>query len=100
MQADTTIYYSPANGATRRFHAIEDCPRLANSETVRESEYRNRPLRSTPCAYCQDEFEESTPVVTDGGRVQPSERTCARCEADALPGSRFCFGHSRIQSDD
>jgi hypothetical protein len=23
-------------------------------------------------------------------------RQCARCEADALPGSRFCVGHSRL----
>jgi len=37
--------------------------------------------------------------VTDGGRVQDDRRKCARCDADAIPGSRFCLGHSDVLPD-
>lgn len=42
---------------------------------------------------------EPAQVATDGGRVQPDRRQCARCDADALPGSRFCIGHSEVLPD-
>lgn len=37
--------------------------------------------------------------VPDGGRVQDERRQCARCDADAVPGSRFCIGHSEVLPD-
>jgi hypothetical protein len=38
-------------------------------------------------------------LVTDGGRTPSSTRTCARCDSDAVPGSRFCDDHGRIATD-
>lgn len=38
-------------------------------------------------------------VLPDGGRVPDECRQCARCDADAIPGSRFCFGHSEVRPD-
>jgi len=34
-----------------------------------------------------------------GDRVQDDARKCAKCDFDALPGSRFCRGHSDLRFD-
>lgn len=39
------------------------------------------------------EFELT--IVADGGYVPDGDRTCARCESEAVEGSRFCPVHTR-----
>lgn len=34
-------------------------------------------------------------IETDGGRPRDPERTCARCDDEAVAGSRFCSDHGR-----
>lgn len=53
------------------------------------------PVASSPCAVTNPhagEVDRGEGIRTDGGIVE-SERTCARCDADARPGSHFCVGH-------
>ena len=49
-------------------------------------------------AYCRG-HRSTPPAIPDGGRVQDERRQCARCDADAIPGSRFCLGHSEVRPD-
>ena len=46
-----------------------------------------------------DDIDCGDGVVTDGGRPRESIRTCARCDSDAVDGSRYCDEHGPLATD-
>jgi hypothetical protein len=49
-----TIFVAATGGSNNTYHARRSCMALKNASegTVQRKQYRNRPLRSTACAFC------------------------------------------------
>jgi len=54
-----TIYVVPVGGSSNTYHARANCCALKNDATgtIREKEFQNRPLRSSPCSFCIGEAD-------------------------------------------